>query len=72
METNDDTRGTYKTFTSPNIICFFIVYELDTWPGDLNSNFTLKYCLFRDVKLAKNADPDKYVYKGYGIRFDSC
>ena len=21
-------------------------------------------------KLAKNADPDKYVYSGYGIRFD--
>ena len=41
------------TFTPPNIICFFIVYELDTGPGDLNSNFTLKYCLFTDVELAK-------------------
>ena len=60
------------TFTPPNIICFFIVYELDTGPGDLNSNFTLKCCLFTDVELAKNADPDKYVYSGYGIGFDSC
>ena len=29
------------TFTHPNIITFFIVYELDTWSQDLNSNFTL-------------------------------
>ena len=25
-----------------------------------------------DVKLAKNADPDKYVYNNYSIGFDSC
>ena len=33
--------------------------------------FTLKDCLFGCVKLAKNADPDKYVYSRYGIEFDS-
>ena len=33
--------------------------------------FTLKDCLFGCVKLAKNADPDKYVYSRYGIVFDS-
>ena len=33
--------------------------------------FALKDCLFGGVKLRKNADPDKYVYIGYGIRFDS-
>ena len=27
--------------------------------------------LFGAVKLNKNADPDKYKYSGYGIRFDS-
>ena len=47
-----------------------IVYELDTWSGDLNSDFTLKNCLFGGVKLAKTTDPDKYVYTGYGIGFD--
>ena len=26
----------------------------------------------RVVKLAKNTDPDKYVYSGYGIGLDSC
>ena len=39
----------------------FIVYELDTWSRDLNSVFTSKYLLFGGVKLAKNADPDKFV-----------
>ena len=48
---------------------FFIVYELDIWSLDLNTDFTLKACLFGDVKLAKNTDPDKHVYTGYGIRF---
>ena len=38
---------------------------------DLNSDFTLKDCLFGGVKLAKNADPDKHVYSGYVIGFDS-
>ena len=27
--------------------------------------------MFGGVKLAKNCYPDKYVYSGYGIRFDS-
>ena len=37
----------------------------------LNSDFTLKDCLFGAAKLAKNADPDKYVYTVCGIGFDS-
>ena len=45
------------SFTPPNIIIFFIVYELGTWSRDLNSDFT--------------SNPDKYVCTGYGIRFDS-
>ena len=40
----------------------FTDYELDTWSQALNSDFTLKDCLFGGVKLTKNADPDKYVY----------
>ena len=59
------------TYTSRNRIIFFIVYELDTRSQDLNSYFTLKDCLFGAVKIAKNADPDKYVYRGYGTGFDS-
>ena len=51
---------------------FFIVYKLDTWWQDLNSDFSLKHCLFGGAKLAKNAEPDKYVYSGHRIGFDSC
>ena len=36
----------------------FIVYELYTWPRYLNTDFTLKDCLFGFVKQTKNADPD--------------
>ena len=31
---------------------------------------TLENSLFSAVKLAKNADIDKYKYSGYGIGFD--
>ena len=57
------------TFTPPNRINVFIVYELGTWSRDLNSDFTWKDCLFRGVKLSKTADPDKYMYSGYGTEF---
>ena len=46
------------TFTPSNGIFFFIVYKLDAWSRDLNSNFTLKYCLLGGAKLAENAEPD--------------
>ena len=38
---------------------------------ELNTDFTLGSCLFRSVKLTKNADLDKYKYSVYGKRFDS-
>ena len=31
----------------------------------------MRGCLFGGVKLTKNADPDKYVYNGYGIGFNA-
>ena len=36
----------------------FTVYELDIQSQDLNSDFTLKDCLFGGVKLATNTGPD--------------
>ena len=39
-------------------------------PRDLNSDVTLKDCLFGGVKLDRNTDPDKCVYIGYGIGFE--
>ena len=59
------------TYTPPNRINVFVVYELGTWSWDIPPDFTLKDCLFGDVKLAKKADPNKYVYSGFGIGFDS-
>ena len=38
---------------------------------NLNTDLTLKNCLFGSVKLTKNADPDKYKYSGYDTGFDS-
>ena len=57
-------------YTPLSRIYFFIIYELNSWPWDLDSDFTLGNCLFRGVKLAKNADPDQYGYSVYNIRFD--
>ena len=57
--------------TPTNVVNFFIVYGLDSWPLDLGIDFTLRGCLFGGVKLAKNADPYKYVCSGYCIGFST-
>ena len=59
------------TFTPNNIVNLFIVYELNRWSKDSNAEFTLKDCLFGNVKITKNVNPDKYSYSGYGMGFDS-
>ena len=48
-----------------------IVYEINLWPFTVGQDFTLRNFLLRAVKLAANADPDKYKYSEYGIRFDA-
>ena len=53
-------------------IYVYISYTLIPLLTNLNTDFTLKNCLFGSVKLTKNADPDKYKHSGYGIGFDSC
>ena len=52
------------------MVSLFIFYELDTESRELNTDFTLKVCLFGTLKLTKNADPDKYKYSDYGKGFD--
>ena len=44
------------SFTYRNLVNVVIVYELDTWSRDLNTDFTLSDWLFG---AAKNAGPDK-------------
>ena len=46
-------------YAPKNVVNLFVVYELDMWPQDLNTDFTLKDCLFKAVKLTKHADTDK-------------
>ena len=52
-----------------NVVNLYISYRLDL--RGLNTDFTLGNCLLGAVKLTKNADPNKYRYSGYGIRFDA-
>ena len=59
-------------FTANNVVNLFIIYELDRWSRNLNSDFSLKDSLFGALKLTKNADSDKYKYSSYGIGFGSC
>ena len=58
-------------FTPTNGVYLFNVDELDSWPRDLDTDFTLVGCLFGGVKLTKNAHPDKYLNSGYGIGFNT-
>ena len=58
-------------FNLKNVVNFFIVYESDSWPSDLNTDFTLVCYLFGGVRLTKNPDSDKYSYIGCGIGLDT-
>ena len=61
----------FASFTLYKVVNLFIVYELDKWSQDLNAKFSLKDCFFGNIKITKNADPNKYYYSGCGIGFDS-
>ena len=59
-------------YTTKKLINIYIYYILSPWLKNLNTDFTLKNCLFGSVKLTKNADPNKYKYSSYRIGFGSC
>ena len=52
------------------IVNVWIVYDLDNWPKNLLTNFTLENCLFGVTNIVKNSDKEKYGYSVYGIAFD--
>ena len=60
-----------RTFPPRYIVNLYIVCELERYSQDLNTDFTLKGCLFEAVKFTKNADPDKYSSSGHSIGFHS-
>ena len=61
---------TNKISIPKKVIPLLISYILNLWLKNSNTDFILNNCLFGSVKLTKNADLDKYKYKGYGIVFD--
>ena len=54
------------------IVNVHIVYDLDAWPKNSTNNFKFKNCLFGETNIVKNSDKEKYLYKTYGIIFDSA
>ena len=64
------TKKKNATYTLNNRINGFIVNELHSWPQDLDSDFTIKNCLFGGAKLAKNTAPGKCSYSRYNLGFD--
>ena len=65
----DPLKQNNITYKQRPIVNIYIVYRLISKTN--NSSVTLENCLFGAVKLAKNADIDKYKYSAYGIGFDS-
>ena len=55
------------SFLHQNLVNLYILYKLDAWSKDLNTNFTLGNWLFGAKKVTKNTDLDKCKYSGYGI-----
>ena len=51
-------------------INLYISYTLKSQLRNLNTDFTSVNCLFRSVKVAKNAELDKYRFSGCTIEFD--
>ena len=63
-QTNTKTKKNKATLTPPKRTIFMVTRFK---PPQI---FTLKGCLLGGVKLAKNADPDKYLYNSYGTGLD--
>ena len=61
-----------KEYTNTHSIHIYIyIYIFLPWLRNLNTDFTLKSCLFESVELTKIFDPDKYKHSRYIIVFDS-
>ena len=48
----------------------FYICKISLWPYNVGTDFTFLNSLFNAAKLTKNADPNKYSYSGFGVRFD--
>ena len=52
-----------------NVVNIYIVYKLDLITSR-DTTFIIQNALFGAMQITKNADTNKYNYKGYGICFD--
>ena len=57
------------TFIHKTVVNICIDYEISK-SINIDDYPTLENCLFRAVRLPKNADVNKYKYSGYDIEFD--
>ena len=65
----DESILRQKLSTSIGLIAnYYIVYRLS--PRTNSSRIVLENCLFRKIKMTKNAGTDKYKYQGHRIGFD--
>ena len=53
-----------------NVINICCVYQIEPISSSRDNTFTVQNALFGAMQITKNADTDKYKYKGYGICFD--
>ena len=53
------------------VINIYVSFTLSPWLRNLNTDYTLKNCLFGSVKQNENAGIDKYKYSDYSIGFHS-
>ena len=59
------------TFNHKTMVNIYVVYKINLWRFNLDNKQASWNSLFRDVKLTKNTNPDKYSYSEYGIGFDA-
>ena len=52
-----------------NVVNIYIVYKLHPI-ASRDTTFTIQNALYGAMQVTKNADTNKYNYKGYGICFD--
>ena len=65
-----DPSGVEQNNCLTKFLSAYIVYDLDAWSKNPNTNFTLKNFLFGATSIVKNNDKEKWVHSSYGIAFD--
>ena len=61
-----------SSLSSNFVLDLYIVYELNNWPHNLSSDFTIRNCSVGTVKLTGNTIKSKFIYNGPEITFDGA